>query len=133
MKIKKLIFAGAAALFVSGATWADTLTLATQNEDSTVTVQCNGQNGPEPLPANGSITMHWWEISMWFGFKTNLECTFTESNSNKQIGTANLSIKNDFSQATIASEKSIYQTKIDPADATSNYVDNITVTLIKNS
>lgn len=133
MKIKKLILVSTAALFVSGAAWADTLTLATQNEDSTVTVQCNGQNGPQPLPANGSITMHWWEISLWFGFKTNLSCTFTEANSNKQIGTANLSIKNDFSQATIASEQSIYQTKIDPADATTTYVPDITVTLIKNS
>ena len=131
MKIAKFVLISATALVISNTALSDTLTIATQNENSAVIVNCNGKNGPDALPANGSVTKHWWEIYLWFGFTKTLQCTFTETNTNTVVGTASLLMNNDINQAMITSEQSSYQVKIDPADAVSKYEPNIQVTLIK--
>ena len=131
MKIVKLILAGIAGLAISSATLADTLTLSTQNEPNPVSVNCNGKNGPQVIPPNGSINpIEFFMINLWFGSST-LQCKFTESNTGLQIGTANLLLSSNMQQAEIQSITSPYQINITPSNALGNYVNNIAVTLIK--
>lgn len=132
MRIIKLLVTGLAVLAVSGAAMASELTIKS-NDPMAINATCNGIPAPQ-LPGNGQVQMSFFEIALLGG--SPVTCKFTESSTNLLIAVATLNIASNFQQAEVTVNQapvSPFSVTFDPADAITQPVSDLTVTLSKES
>lgn len=134
--ITMLLAAGISLTTCSG--FANTLTLKTSQEKSSVAVACKDASNPSapfknglPIQPTQPLNIPYTLIHALFGSE-QITCKFSETSSNAPVGQATIALKND-KTAEITSYKAFspFSVVITPAAATSSYVSNITVTMKK--
>jgi hypothetical protein len=126
---KKLLTIGVAALSLTTASaFADTLTLKNQNISSPIQVSCNNKTGL-PIPAMGQLgPLKYVLVQALFG-SHSISCTFTINGT--AVGKAKLFIGPTSQQAQVLSytAASGYSVTINPSNAITTPVSDMTVTL----